>query len=84
MKISEEEVAIRQLLASSPAPETILALTPSVTMQNRISALLAKNKLESLTTAEEQELDHFLALEHLVRLAKADAYQMLHPSPPDK
>ncbi len=74
-QVGQDEVEIMQILASRPTPEEIMALQPSSTMQSRVSSLLAKNKAERLTTAEERELERFLTLEHLVRLAKMQAYQ---------
>jgi hypothetical protein len=61
------------VLASQPTPEQVLALKPSDDMQARVSDLLERTKSEGLTRAEEVELDRYLYLEHLVRLAKAHA-----------
>jgi hypothetical protein len=78
------ESDIRQFLAANPSPESILSLTPSAAMQTRFSALLAKQKLlakhkqETLSPAETQELDDYFQLEHLVSLAKAQAYRDLN------
>jgi hypothetical protein len=75
--LEADEVAIMQTLASRPTAETILALQPSATMQTRVSALLAKQKWQSLSPNEARELDRYFILEHLVRLAKAQAYRDL-------
>jgi hypothetical protein len=64
-------------LSSRPTPEQILALQPSPALQNRVSELLAKNKTGILSRDDETELDRYLMVEHLVRLAKAYAYQHL-------
>jgi hypothetical protein len=72
------ESDIRQFLAANPSPESILSLTPSAAMQTRFSALLAKHKQETLSPAETQELDDYFQLEHLVSLAKAQAYRDLN------
>jgi hypothetical protein len=42
-------------------------------MQARVSELLRQSKDGGLSRAEETELDRFLYLEHLVRLAKGRA-----------
>lgn len=73
----EDEAAILELLASRPTPEQVLALRPSPEFQARVSELLHKNKVESLSRQEEVELDRPFIIEHLVRLAKAHAYQQL-------
>lgn len=68
---------IIELLVSRPTPEQILAITPSTGLQNRMSALLESSKIGALTKAEAAELERYLMLEHLVRLAKSRAYQNL-------
>jgi hypothetical protein len=73
----QDENAIMQLLTSQPTPEQVLAIRPSPELQARVSALLAKSKERELSRQEESELDRYLILEHLVRLAKAHAYQQL-------
>jgi hypothetical protein len=64
---------IISILASQPTPEQILAIHPSPELQTRMSQLLEKNKSNRLSPGEETELDRYLTLEHLVRLAKAQA-----------
>ena len=70
-----DENAIVELLASQPAPEQVLAVRPSPELQTRVSELLARSKAGELSRPEEAELERYLLLEHLVRLAKAHAYQ---------
>jgi hypothetical protein len=62
-----------EFLAGLPTPQEILALRASDTLQNRVSALLEKNRNESLTSEEEREWAGYQYLEHLVRIAKAKA-----------
>lgn len=76
-----DEDAILELLVSRPAPEQVLALRPSPKMQARVSDLLHKNKTDGLERQEEIELDRYFWIEHLVRLAKAHAYQQLGAKP---
>lgn len=68
---------ILNLLASRPTPKEILAIRPSDEVQARFSELLAQSKAETISRAEESELERYLMLEHLVRLAKAQALQSL-------
>ncbi|MCA9969182.1 MAG: hypothetical protein KC425_03150 [Anaerolineales bacterium] len=64
---------IVDLLASQPTPAQILAIRPSAALQARVSELLARSKSGTLCRTEEAELERYLMLEHLVRLAKARA-----------
>jgi len=73
----DDENAILSLLASQPTPEQVLALRPSPEFQARVSDLLDRYKREALSRQEEAELERALTVEHLVRLAKAHAYQRL-------
>lgn len=74
----EEMRQIVNQLASQPAPQAILDIRPSAAFQARVSELLARNKERTLSRQEEAELERCLMLEHLVRLAKARAYQQLN------
>ena len=73
----EDANAIIGVLASRPTPEQDLAIRPSTGMQARASELLARSKDGALSRAEEAELERYLVLEHLVRLAKARALEQL-------
>ena len=46
-------------------------------MQAQVSALLFKEKNSMLTPNEKAELDHYAVIEHLMRMAKAKAYQIV-------
>jgi hypothetical protein len=58
---------------STVAPEKLMGLKASDAMPQRLEDLMAKSKEQRLTTEEKDELDHFLVLERLVRLAKIRA-----------
>ncbi len=73
----QDEAAIIALLTSQPTPQEVLDLHPSPKLQSRVSELLARRKTGHLSVPEELELERHLMLEHLVRLAKAHAYQQL-------
>ena len=73
----EDESAILALLASQPAPEQVLALHPTPELQEWISGLLLRSKDGTLPPQEATELERYLLLEHLVRLAKAHAAKRL-------
>jgi hypothetical protein len=58
------------------SPEKVIAFRPSAKMQERVSALIFKEKNQSLTAVEKSELDNYLVIEHLMRMAKARAFQI--------
>lgn len=72
-----DEQDIVRLLASQPTPEQILAIRPSPELQARVSDLLTQSKLGTLSAKGEAELERYLTLEHLVRLAKTHAMKQL-------
>lgn len=69
--LDEQDIVL--LLASQPTPEQVLAICPSPEFQARVSDLLAQSKAGTLATKGEAELERYLTLEHLVRLAKTHA-----------
>jgi hypothetical protein len=68
-----ELAEIIEFLAGLPAPEKILELEASEPLQRRSNDLLEKNRNKQLTPQEEEELNHFEFIEHLVRIAKVRA-----------
>ena len=60
---------IVDFLTSGPMPEQIIAFKPSKKAQKRFSLLLEKKREDKLTDTEQQEIEHFLVIEHLMRLA---------------
>jgi len=68
---------IIEFLVSRPSPAEIVRLRPSPLLQARVSKLLEKNRTGTLTRDEEAEMERYDCLEHLVRMAKAYAYQTL-------
>ena len=75
--VFEDESEVLEVLASDPAPDQVLALHPSARLQARVADLLDLSKRGELSPADETELGRHLAVEHLVRLAKAHAYKKL-------
>ncbi|MGE3805838.1 MAG: hypothetical protein AB7K24_14275 [Gemmataceae bacterium] len=65
--------SVLETLASLPTPEEVLTLRPSPSVQAHLEELLEKNRNEGLSPAEKREWDHYAFVEHLVRLAKAQA-----------
>jgi hypothetical protein len=75
--VLSDATEILTVLASQPSPQQVLAIRPSDGMQARISDLLLRSKATGLSRDEEAELDRYLNLEHLVRLAKARALKQI-------
>ncbi|HEY0514466.1 MAG TPA: hypothetical protein VGH73_21365 [Thermoanaerobaculia bacterium] len=64
-------------IAGGSSPSTVVAFRPSQEARARVAALVAREKRSGLTPEEKSELDHYLQLEHIMRLAKARAQQHL-------
>lgn len=63
---------IADLIATLP-PAKVLALHPPQEVAHRFEQLVEKSKNNQLDSAEKDELDHFIVLERLIRLAKIRA-----------
>lgn len=70
-----EEVV--DFIAAGPSSGKIVAFRPSEETRSRVAELVRREKAGDLSPAETSELDHYLQLEHLMRLAKARAAQYL-------
>ena len=66
-----EEVV--DFIAAGTSPQNVVAFRPSERAKDRVSDLIQREKTASLSPDEKSELDHYLQLEHLMRLAKARA-----------
>ncbi len=60
-------------------PEKILAMRPSLEMQARFDFLVDQSKNAVISPREKDELDHFIVLERLFRLAKIRADDQISP-----
>ena len=68
---------IIDFIAAGTTPESIVRFEPSEEAQERIEDLIAREKEGRLSPEEKTELDHFMELEHILRMAKARARQIL-------
>lgn len=66
---------IVDFIAGGTTPDDVAAWTPSQQAKDRVAELLAADKAGTLAPDERAELNHFLELEHLMRLAKARAHR---------
>lgn len=64
---------IVDFIAAGASPQNVVAFRPSETAKERVADLMSREKTTSLSPEEKSELDHYLQLEHLMRLAKARA-----------
>jgi hypothetical protein len=76
-----DEQSIIAVLTSQPTPEQVLAIRPSPELQARANELQERSKQGALTTQEHTMLDRYMLLEHMVRIAKANAYRRLATQP---
>jgi hypothetical protein len=72
MKAYEEIV---EFIASGTTPNNVAAFRPSEEAKERVADLIQREKNSDVSPDEESELNHYLQLEHLMRLAKARARQ---------
>ena len=68
---------IVDFFAKGTSPEMIVSFQVSSETKEKVADLIFAEKNTGLTRAEKEELDHFLLLEHIVRLAKAKARQYI-------
>jgi hypothetical protein len=60
-------------------PSKVLAFRPSEATRQRVADLIDREKTTGLSPEEKAELDHYMWLEHVMRMAKIRARQLLQP-----
>jgi hypothetical protein len=68
-----EEVV--NFIATQTARNSLISFHPSEQAKERVMELIQKEKESGMATDEKSKLDHYMQLEHLMRLAKARAKQ---------
>lgn len=71
LKASEE---VAEFIASVN-PAKVLAFRPSKETTSRVSELIQQEKNENISSEEKDELDYYMHLEHLMRMAKIMAHK---------
>jgi len=66
-----EEIA--DFIAAEIKADSLLAFQPSNAAKKRVETLIRREKTAGLSPEETSELNHYLALEHILTLAKARA-----------
>ncbi len=74
MKVYEEIVAF---IASGPASNHLAGFKPSEETKNHVAYLIQKEKEANLSPDEHSELNHYMQIEHIMRLVKAKAHQRI-------
>ena len=69
---------LTDFLISSPSAQQIIDFQASERLNLRLHDLLDKNKLDALSSEEENELDTFLKIGHLLTMLKAKVHQKLN------
>lgn len=64
---------IVDFIAAGTTPSLVAHFEASPEAKERIADLMCREKTSGLTEGETSELDYFLKMEHLMRLAKARA-----------
>ncbi len=64
---------IVDFIAAGTTPDSVARFEASQATKDIVADLIHREKTTGLTPEEADELDHFMKLEHLMRLAKARA-----------
>ena len=77
MALSKAYEEVVDFIASGSNPSSVVAFRPSDATRERVAELLSQERAGALTAEEGSELEHYLQLEHIMRLAKARAKQYI-------
>jgi hypothetical protein len=75
MSIVRAYEEIIEFIAAGTSPRGVISFQPSEAVKERVADLIEREKSAGISPEEKSELDHYLQLEHLMRLAKARARQ---------
>ena len=75
MSITKAYEEVIDFIAAGTSPKSVIDFQPSEEVKERVADLIYREKTTGLSLEEKAELDHYLQLEHLMRLAKARARQ---------
>ena len=70
-------LGIVDFIAAGTTPEAMKNFHPSREAQQRLAVLIEREKAGGVSPEEKAELDHFMELEHILRMAKARARHIL-------
>lgn len=75
MSILKAYEEVIEFIAAGTSPGSVIRFQPSEAVRERVADLIHREKSTGISPDEKTELDHYLQLEHLMRLAKARARQ---------
>lgn len=75
MKVYEEVI---EFIVAGTSPNKLITFEPSEVVKDRVADLIYKEKTYGLSLDEKSELDHYMQLEHIMRLAKVRARKYLN------
>lgn len=75
MVVAYEEIV--DFIAAGTTPQSVVDSRPSAETRARVADLIRQQKTDTLSPDETAELNHYLHVEHVMRLAKARACQRL-------
>ncbi|MEZ4714250.1 MAG: hypothetical protein R3A44_44120 [Caldilineaceae bacterium] len=67
---------VLEFLVSQPSAAEIAEFAPTPSMQARVNELLEKNRMGVLTPTENQELDEYVRINHLITMLKARSFSL--------
>jgi len=68
---------IIDFIAAGTTPTRVATFEASRSVKERVADLIRREKTSGISPDEQSELDHYMELEHIIRLAKARARQYL-------
>ncbi len=68
---------IIDFIAAGTTPQSVADFLPSAESQRMLASLMEREKRGALSVEEKAEIDHFMELEHILRMAKARARQIV-------
>jgi hypothetical protein len=78
--VSPVYLEIIDFIAAGATSQDVVQFRPSPEAQKRVDDLIEREKESGLSPDEKAELDHFMELEHVLRMAKARARHLLTSS----
>ncbi|NEP57077.1 MAG: hypothetical protein F6K31_08635 [Symploca sp. SIO2G7] len=75
INLAYEEII--NFLAAGITSQSLIEFQISDKVKDRVDELIFREKNDGISSEEKSELDHYLILEHLLRLAKARAYDFI-------
>lgn len=73
MGLAKAYEEIVDFIAAGTSPQNVIAFRPSEEARKRVWELVGREKTKGLSREETAELEHYLQLEHIMRLARARA-----------